>query len=473
VADVASLDALLDSTTVDCVVSSYQVLRRDGLEFLGGLYALQTVAEHDEDIPRILYTDIVNQDIAREAVSLGLFDYIPTNTEASRRRLVARVTDATAKRRAERRVVELSRVNDVIREVLTVLVRARSHEQIYEEVTNTLVATEAYDGALFGRRTAADIERLAAAGSVSEAVLAAARDGDESVAATTTVEHGSDQRSIVVPVTDDGLVLVLVTDRPEAFAETEREVVEELGETVQYSLEAVTTRETLERREASLQEKTERLSTFASVVGHDLRNPLAVASGNLELAETDGSARLDAVETALERMSDMIDDVLALARGGQRSVTVEPVPLAGATDAAWATVETGAATLSGPAGEVIYADPSQLQRLLENLFRNAVEHGSTGNRSEADDAVEHGGPGVEVLVEVTDDGFAVADDGPGLSQSDGEDVFELGVTGSASGTGLGLAIVENIADAHGWSVTVGESEAGGARFEFSGVEFNA
>ncbi|MBX0286326.1 response regulator [Halomicroarcula sp. F28] len=451
VPDIESLEALLEARTVDCVVSTYQVPRRDGLEYLGGLHALETVATLQPDAPRILYTDIVNQDIAREAVALGLFDYIPTNTDESLDRLVTRVVDATEKRRAQRRVAELSRVNEVIREVLTVLVRAESHERVYEEVTTTLVATEAYDGALFGRRTETGVERLATAGTVTASAVERSLEDGEGV---TAVE--GDRRSVAVPVTDDGLVLVLFSDRPEAFGATERDVLTQLGGAVRYSLDAITDAETLERREAALAEKTERLSTFASVVGHDLRNPLSVASGNLELAMAGETERLDAVESALTRMSEMIDDVLALARDGERSITLEPVDLAATVEAAWGTVDTGDATLDGPETAVLTADVGQLQRLLENLFRNSIEHG---------------GPDVSVTVERTETGFAVRDDGPGFSQSDPASVFELGVTGSASGTGLGLAIVESIAEAHGWSVSAGESERGGARFELSGVDF--
>jgi signal transduction histidine kinase len=449
---VPALDERLGAATVDCVVSTYRVPRRDGLEFLGGLHALQTVADHDPDVPRILYTDIVNPDIAREAVSLGLFDYIPSNADHSRDRLVARVREATAQRRAERRVAELSLVNEVIREVLTVLVRAEHHETVYEEVPATLVATDAYDGAWLGRQSGS--EELAVAGTVSDGALARAlADG---VAGVTVVEvpDSAARRTAVVPVTDDGLALVLAADRPEAFSETERSVLDQLGETVRYSLDAITTRETLEAREATLAEKTERLSAFASVVGHDLRNPLSVASGNLELAKAGQTDRLDDVESALDRMSEMIDDVLSLAQEGERSIATEPVGLANAVTTAWNTVATADATLDGPADGVVQADPSQLGRLFENLLRNAVEHG-----------------GDSVTVERTETGFAVADDGPGIPADEREAVFELGVTGS-SGTGLGLAIVDNVVEAHGWTVTVDESDSGGARFEISGVEFD-
>ncbi|MDS0280908.1 hybrid sensor histidine kinase/response regulator [Haloarcula onubensis] len=452
VPDIERLEALLETVTMDCVVSTYQVPRRDGLEYMGGLHALETVATLQPDVPRILYTDIVNQDIAREAVALGLFDYIPTNTEASLDRLVTRVVDATAKHRAERRVDELSRVNEVIREVLTVLVRAESHERVYESVTTTLVATEAYDGALFGRLEGGGVERLATAGTVTDPAVERCLESGEAV----TAVDGGTRHSVVVPVTDDGLALVLFADRPEAFGSTERDVLTQLGGAIRYSLDAITAYETLERREATLAEKTDRLSTFASVVGHDLRNPLSVAMGNLELARAGDLDRLDDVESALERMAEMIDEVLALAQEGEHSIATEPVDLAATVEAAWGTVDTGDATLDGPDGGVVTADAGQLQRLFENLFRNSVEHG---------------GPEVTVTVERTEDGVAVADDGPGFDQPDPASAFELGVTGSESGTGLGLAVVENVAEAHGWSVRAGESEVGGARFELSGVAF--
>jgi signal transduction histidine kinase len=126
--------------------------------------------------------------------------------------------------------------------------------------------------------------------------------------------------------------------------------------------------------------------------------------------------------------------------------------------------------------------------LLENLLRNSVEHGSTGSRPEADDAVEHSststrsegredagrGDGVTVTVGSLDDrtGFYVADDGSGIPQEARESAFEPGVTTTDDGSGFGLAIVARIAAAHGWAVTLTESDAGGARFEFAGVDLS-
>ncbi|MFB6073053.1 MAG: sensor histidine kinase [Halobacterium sp.] len=90
-------------------------------------------------------------------------------------------------------------------------------------------------------------------------------------------------------------------------------------------------------------------------------------------------------------------------------------------------------------------------------------------------AADHGGDEVDVTVGSAhfgdDAGFYVADDGPGFSESDPSVVFEEGHTGREDGTGYGLAIVEAVVEAHGWTVSAGESESGGARFEVAGVEF--
>jgi signal transduction histidine kinase len=75
------------------------------------------------------------------------------------------------------------------------------------------------------------------------------------------------------------------------------------------------------------------------------------------------------------------------------------------------------------------------------------------------------------VVGTFDDGFYVADDGPGVPEADRESVFESGYSTDREGTGLGLTIVQEIAEAHGWEVSVTDSESGGARFEITGVEF--
>lgn len=210
-------------------------------------------------------------------------------------------------------------------------------------------------------------------------------------------------------------------------------------------------------RESALERQNERLEEFASIVSHDLRNPLNVAAGRLELArETRDDDNLEDVARAHARMEALIDDLLALAREGRSVLETEPVAVAAAVADCWCHVETGEATLEVETERSIEADPSRFQRLLENLVRNAVEHA---------------GPDVTVRVGDLTDGIYLEDDGPGIPAEKREAVFETGYTERRDGTGFGLEIVERICDAHGWEVAVTDGTDGGARFELTGLEF--
>jgi len=236
-----------------------------------------------------------------------------------------------------------------------------------------------------------------------------------------------------------------------------------LRRTIRYALERHTQQQALRRQ-------NERLEKFANVVSHDLRNPLSVAQGRIEMIEGDHAA---VIERNLDRMEAIIEDVLTLAREGDSVEETEPVDLAALADECWESVETDDASLSVEADLRIQADRSRCRQLLENLFRNSVEHGSVGSQATADDSTDDAprgdGPAVSIRIGSLDEGFYVADDGPGIPPDDRESVFDPGYSTSEDGTGLGLNIVNEIAEAHGWTVEVTDDESGGARFEFTGV----
>ena len=228
-----------------------------------------------------------------------------------------------------------------------------------------------------------------------------------------------------------------------AFDET---FVRLLARWVSYELER-------EQAAAELARENERLERFASVVSHDLRSPLSVATGYMEMAYENGDEEAyERVVNALERMDDIIDDVLAVTRHGGEVTDPTTVDLATLAQNAWDVTEAESATLTAES-VTIEGDGDRLQRLFENLFRNAVEHGSA----------------TELRVGPLDneDGFYVEDNGSGIPAEDREQVFDDGFTTSDSGTGFGLAIVKAAAEAHGWEPSVTESDAGGARFEFT------
>ena len=207
--------------------------------------------------------------------------------------------------------------------------------------------------------------------------------------------------------------------------------------------------------ERELRRRNRRLNEFASVVSHDLRSPLNVASGYLELLEAEyDDDRLERVEAALGRMEQIVTELLSLARSGRDIGATEPVDLAEAVEAARRTTaaENDLEVLLPAEPVTVEADRDRLRQLVENLLANAVEHA---------------GPGVTVRVGAMEGGFYVVDDGPGIPEGERETVFDPGYSTAGDGAGFGLSIVEQVADAHGWDVTLHEGEAGGARFEIT------
>lgn len=222
------------------------------------------------------------------------------------------------------------------------------------------------------------------------------------------------------------------------------------------------------RRERELERKNDQLEQFASIVTHDLRNPLNVAQSRLELARTEcDSDHHDVIDQQLVRMEELIEDVLAIARQGRDVEETVPIELGRMAESCWATVDTGGASLVVESGRTLHVDTARVQQLFENLFRNSLEHGTVGPQSGDDTPAE--GTDLEVRVGALPDGFYVEDNGPGIPESERSDVFDHGYTTNESGTGFGLNIVAEIVDAHGWTIEAVEGADGGARFEITGV----
>ena len=253
--------------------------------------------------------------------------------------------------------------------------------------------------------------------------------------------------AISIPIGDIG-VFQVISEQPEAFDERDLALSELLIRHTENAISRL-------QRERELRRQNERLEQFSNVLSHDLRNPLNVAAGHLELLRGDHDD--DAVEmiaNALNRMDDIIDGTLSLARRGEMLTRMEPVSLSQVAHQSWATVSSGEATLEVIDDVTIEADPDPLRHILENLFHNAVDHG---------------GRSVTVRVGQLDDGYFVEDDGVGLNGIDTERLFDLGYSTRPEGTGFGLSIVREIVNAHDWSIEVSEAEGGGTRFAITGV----
>jgi signal transduction histidine kinase len=272
---------------------------------------------------------------------------------------------------------------------------------------------------------------------------------------TTTDVYNPDtmiRSEIIVPLGDLG-VMNFGSPEPGRFDALDETVAELLGSATEAALLRADREERLRTQQQRLQQQNERLEEFTSIVSHDLRNPLSVARGRIELARDDGSIEhLDSAASALEDMESLIEDLLELARQGRAVGETEALSLATVAKDAWRNIDAGDATLEIEDVE-LDADRDRLRQLLENLLGNAVVHAGPD-------------PTIRVRGLSDDDGFFVADDGSGIDPEDRDRIFEIGHTEHDSGTGFGLSIVRQIATAHGWSIRVTESTDGGARFEF-------
>jgi PAS domain S-box-containing protein len=267
----------------------------------------------------------------------------------------------------------------------------------------------------------------------------------ESGRAVTDTPFGSE---LILPLEDHG-VFICSSTATDRFDDVERTLAGILAANIETALDRVEQRQHLQRQ-------NKRLNEFASVLSHDLRNPLSVASGRLELAQADvESEHLAAVSRAHSRMETLIDDLLTLAREGNSIDELEPVALDSVGEECRRTVDTEEATIQVEVDQTIRADRSRLKQLLENLFRNAVAH---------NDSV------VRITLGDVANGFYIEDDGAGISPEDRDEVFDVGYSTADEGTGFGLAIAEEIVEAHGWEIDVTESESGGARFEITDIE---
>jgi PAS domain S-box-containing protein len=428
--------------SVDCVVSDYDMPGMDGIALL------QRVREADEEIPFILFTAKGDESVAGEAVTAGATGYLRKGTGADQfTRLANRVVNAAETYRARREVRE---TRERFRKLLSDsadYIHVVTPDGTIQYITPSVERVLGYDpDSLVGENVLGYLHPEDR-GSVAEGVEEILADPDSEVTVEGRAQHrdGSwrwieaKSRNLLEDPTIGGIVT---------------------------NARDVTERRDRQRR---LERQNDRLERFAGLISHDLRNPLNVATGRLELVADDcDHPQIEAVSESLDRMERLIDGLVTLARADLEPEQPERTDLAATVEHCWANVATGGAVLTVDTDRTVLAEPARLERLLENLLRNSVEHGVTGAPSG-----DRGGsdPTAAVSVTVGDrpDGFYVADDGPGIPPDERERVFDLGYTTTEDGSGLGLHIVRQIAEAHGWTVTATGSEAGGARFEFTGV----
>ena len=269
----------------------------------------------------------------------------------------------------------------------------------------------------------------------------------EAVTAESTSSDYQHRSVLCVPVGSYGVLMALAR-AVNAFDEQQLTNVEQVASII------AAARDNEIHLDTDLQKQT--LEEIGRLASHDLTNKLSIAHGNLELARQKGDMTfLDDCKRGITGIESIGRIISTLARTGVPVDSLQSVDLAETATTVYASLKTTRSTLTIQETGTIRADPSCLEQIFENLFRNALDH------SDGD---------IEISVGLTDDGFYVADDGPGIPGELYNQVKEPGFSTQKNSAGSGLTIVEQLADAHGWDVAIGESTDGGARFTFSNVK---
>ncbi|WP_198665751.1 response regulator [Haloprofundus halophilus] len=403
----------LSTTPIDCIISDYEMPEMDGIKLLS------TVREEYPNMPFILFTGKGSEEIASEAIDAGVTSYIQKGGTEVYDQLANRIKNAVSHRRSERRA-------RIAQDRLLAL---------YEQTDGFYILNSDWRIA-YWNQTIADRTGLTADEVLDKKFW------DVFPEATETEVYDFFQNA-------------MSAGEPTAF-ETYSDLFGYWTEVRAYPVEHglfVHSRDITKKRERDqeLKRRNHILESFANTVSHDLRNPLNVAEGRLQLAQETGDfEHLEEVTQAHNRMRNLIDELLRLARGEELSLSV--VSIQEIVEQAWETVSSESTELIVDTDTEIRAHASQLQRLFENLFWNALDHGNAST----------------IRVGLLDNGFFVEDNGPGIPPAERETVFESGYSTDESSPGYGLSIVKGIVETHTWEIEITEGDEG-ARFEITGT----
>lgn len=427
------------SRTVDWDGLELAGLRADGKEFPVEISFGEYVVDDDH-----LFTGVIQDISDRKAAEQQLRDHTSKVTQLHE--VATEITSADSSEQVYQRTVD-GAVDVFPAAVARVaiadgdqLVPAASSEHESLEKCEPVSASLGYAGQSYQSGEVLRLDDLTDTRSAAQSSL---QDGGSLPDADPT-----EQRALLsIPLGEYGVVQAFAYE-PGAFSARDEEVGEMLATHVTTALQRI-------EAESTIRRERDRLEEFASILSHDLRNPLNVAQGRLELIEMTGELdHVEAIDRALSRMERLIEDMLTLAREGDAVGETQPVALRTVANQAWNNVATESASLEIESNIQLDADHSRLIQVFENLYRNAIEHG---------------GDGVTIRVGTLENGFYIEDTGPGIPADERDDVFESGYTTNQDGTGFGLAIVKRIVEAHGWEITVTEGTDSGARFEVSGT----
>lgn len=415
---------------VDAIVSDYDMPAMSGIDFL------ESIREEFPDLPFILFTGKGSEEIASDAISAGVTDYLQKGTGSSQYSVLSnRLLNVVEKYRANQQLERSERKFSKLVENSSDQISIVSEEGRFEYVSPSSEHILGYSQDEMVGDSVFNFVHPDDRQEVMEEFFEAIENPGMNPNVEFELNH---------PETD-GIIIesrgtnLLEDDVVSGFVVNSRNITD------------------LKKREEDLKHRNEQLENIKSLLSRDIRNPLNIALGSIELYyESEERTHIEKVEKALNRIETLIEQTNHLADQQIRIEKTDTVSLKDIVWSAWEMVETRNSTLQIGGSKQIEADADSVRQLFENLIKNAVEHG---------------GREITCSVGTTETGFYFEDDGDGIPEEDYELVFESGYTTGDNSMGLGLTIVEQIVAKHGWEIDAVDGSDSGARFDITGVTF--
>jgi PAS domain S-box-containing protein len=186
------------------------------------------------------------------------------------------------------------------------------------------------------------------------------------------------------------------------------------------------------------------LKNFGSILRHDIRNHISIAEGYLGFIETEQTDKLKQVKTAISDIERTVDSTLTLT--GQHKYTEKrELSLKRVAQDAWKTIQNPNNATLDVHDRTLKGDNDLIQQLLENIFKNSIQHNQKEN--------------LQITTSPTKNGFKIRDNGSGTDMKNPHHLFRYGNTKSDNnGDGLGLAIARRVAETHDWEIQITETQ---------------
>lgn len=463
--DIKNIESYLNNRGVDCIVS----------DFSQKINPIDIYKDLDMNLPFIIFTKNGTEELAFRSSQIGISDYININEHKNPEEELK--TSVLSSISTKQKYIDNSKNMDLYSDKVTILKRVISDlsdvdslDDALDIVINGFIDSFGYNLVGIWIKNDDILEPRAISDTAIDVIGSeqpnykkgnsiswdAYEDNEIRIINNIKNEDNINNESTVIgseaiiPIDEIGVINIASIEK-NSFTREESEHMKLWAESVRTALLRIQRENDLRRNKEKLIKEKERMSNFVSFVTHDVRNPLQIAKGNLEIVRSDNdNSRIETAHESLERIDDIIDDIKILTEQREDKLNYENVKIQDLIRECWTNVKTEEADLINNVNLEVEADRSKLSNLFENIFKNSIRHG---------------GSDIDIIVDNlnTGCGFYIQDTGCGIDENVIDSIFESGITTGNGGSGLGLKIVSEIVNIHNWSIDA-ENTSKGARF---------